>query len=86
MHGWCTHTHAGIYARALAKSPGGGQPCYAGGTSRNSVLMCKISEGKARAAVLVQGHTGSISGLAVDPTTHSFATAGEDGNLRLWCA
>ena len=55
------------------------------GSSRNDILLFDRRTGALATRVVVRAHSGDVGGLAVDPTSPSFATAGDDKSLRFWC-
>jgi len=52
------------------------------GTSRNDIICFDRRDGTLNTIVVTQGHSAAVSGLALDPASPSFATAGDDKTLR----
>ncbi len=53
-------------------------------TAEGSVQVWEISAGTPIQGLSARGHRGAIYDLAVAPSGEIFATAGEDGNARIW--
>ena len=54
------------------------------GTSRNDIICFDRRDGTLNTIVVTQGHSAAVSGLALDPASPSFATAGDDCRLVLY--
>ena len=52
------------------------------GTSRNDIICFDRRDGTLNTIVVTQGHSAAVTGLALDPASPSFATAGDDKTLR----
>ena len=72
-----------VYGRGLAVNSSG--DVLAIGSSYNDVVLFDRRSGALVTRILVRGHSGDVSGLAVDPTSPSFATVADDKTLRIWC-
>jgi WD40 repeat protein len=68
----------------LLASGGGGGGIYSGGRTDNdqSLHLWRLPEGKAIATL--EGHTKSISDLAMTPDSRILVSASYDGTVRLW--
>eukprot|EP01043_Picozoa_sp_COSAG02_P029956 COSAG02_NODE_1888_length_10500_cov_3.026536_4_plen_1147_part_00 len=73
----------GVYGRAIGANETG--DVLAVGTSRNEIVCFDRREGTLKTIVVTQGHSASVSGLAMDMASPSFATCADDKTLRLWC-
>ena len=51
------------------------------GTSRNDIICFDRRDGTLNTIVVTQGHSAAVTGLALDPASPSFATAGDDKTL-----